>query len=128
KDFRERCIAAGRVVEADSGEPIAAPPPAPPDLELTDLEQRWNDFSAEWTKSPPEEEQALARLLQSAIELVSHELPSCSFETRRSGRLLTVHAPGVRLQGRQTDRRVQPLVAGRRADAPSRGAPRVGRP
>src|SRR5690606_8801625 len=49
-------------------------------------------FSAECTKSPPEEEEALARLLQSAIELVSHELPSCSFETRRSGRLLTVHA------------------------------------
>src|SRR5690606_33452673 len=80
KDFRERCIAAGRIAAADSGEPITAPPPAPPDLELTDLEQRWNDFSAEWTKSPPEEEEALARLLQSAIDLVSHELPSCSFE------------------------------------------------
>jgi len=93
KDFRERCIAAGRIVSADAGEAVPATPSVPPDLELTDLEQLWNDFSADWTKSPPEEEEALARLLQSAIDLVSLELPNRSFETRRTGRLVTVR-PG----------------------------------
>src|SRR5690606_21013066 len=54
KDFRERCIAAGRIVSSDADEAVPATPSVPPDLELTDLEQLWNDFSAEWTKSPPE--------------------------------------------------------------------------
>src|SRR5690606_41816603 len=102
--FRERWVAAGRIVSADADEAVPAPRSVPPDLARTDLEQLWNDFSAGWTKSPPEEEEALARLLQSAIELVSDELPNRSFETRRTGRLVAVRpgesgAAGSRLVG-----------------------------
>ncbi len=102
KDFRERCIAAGRIVEPNLTGPRPDIVPTPPDLEVTDLEQLWNDFSTEWSEAPPEDDDALAALLESAVELVGRERPDRGFETRRRGRFLTVLAgPQSASGGRQ---------------------------
>ena len=69
RDFRERCIASGRidvVVPRDD-------PRAGSSIDTTDLEQLWNDFRSGTVTPIPTDDNELTRLLGRAIEACSEE-------------------------------------------------------
>lgn len=69
--YRDRAIALGRLPD-DNRLPEAPPEPPP----ILDLQQRWNDFRADYTKSRPEEDDEIAALLAWAIGACGDELES----------------------------------------------------
>jgi Helicase HerA, central domain len=72
RDFREQCIANGRVVE-----PVAPPDGGvvvpPVEVDTTRLEQLWNDFRSGTSHPIPSDDIGLARLLAWAIAACSDE-------------------------------------------------------
>jgi DNA helicase HerA-like ATPase len=89
QEFREACIAAGRIV-TPPGEaaPAATVPPTP---STTPLEQAWNDFRTGFVADVPVDEDELAKVLADAIEWCSAELESGDwFEAEPQGRTIQV--------------------------------------
>ena len=77
RQYRDRCIAAGRLVDAESdGEPPVAPEVIKDDVTLDQWDQTWTDFHGEFTTDVPDEDDELADVLQRAVETISGELPS----------------------------------------------------
>ena len=70
RDYRDRCVAAGRLVEPPG--PPVIPPVAPPDT--TDLDQLWNDFRSTASDPIPTDDVGLAHLLAWAIAARSEEV------------------------------------------------------
>jgi energy-coupling factor transporter ATP-binding protein EcfA2 len=75
RTYRQRCIHEGRMAPLDELDVQAAAPAAVPRPD-TDLQQVWNDWSAEQEIEVPENDEALAVLLARAIVDCSAELGS----------------------------------------------------
>ncbi|WP_406693976.1 helicase HerA-like domain-containing protein [Singulisphaera sp. Ch08] len=94
QEYRERCIAAEKLVDIE--EEINDVRPVPPDRErvsTTHLEQAWNDFRSELTGDTPTEDPALATLLAEAIRDCSNEIePGHWFETEADKRFIAVES------------------------------------
>ncbi len=87
--YRDRCIAAGRVIEHPSVSVASAP--GEPESESTDLDLEWNDYKNAFEGSLPETEDELANVLALALELVSVELPSRpTIQARAKNRFIEV--------------------------------------
>ncbi|HMB04219.1 MAG TPA: helicase HerA-like domain-containing protein [Isosphaeraceae bacterium] len=93
-EYRERCIADGRLVPPEIP-PVPIPVPVPP-TDTIGLEQAWNDSRTSFAGEVPVEEEVLAAHLAGAIEACSQEDESGRwFEAEANGRLVSVegHAP-----------------------------------
>ncbi|WP_254053536.1 ATP-binding protein [Singulisphaera sp. GP187] len=96
QEYRERCIAAEKLVDLEGD--VDNLRPVPPDRErerisTTHLEQSWNDFRSELTGDTPTEDPALATLLAEAIKDCSNEIETGHwFETEADKRFVAVEA------------------------------------
>lgn len=97
QEYRERCIAAERLVELEAEVVDAGAAPIAPDrVVTTHLEQAWNDFRSEFKGETPTEEPELAALLAGAIRDGSKELePGHWFECETDRRFVAVEGHGV---------------------------------
>lgn len=90
---QERCALAGRWLPPE-WESAGQEPPLPPPVEL---DQLWNDFQASTRPTVPDDEPALARLVQWAVEHVNEEMSSGHhFAAEADGRFIEIetHGPG----------------------------------
>jgi hypothetical protein len=99
QEYRETCIAAGRLVALDSKDLGKVVPP--PRQEATYLEQAWNDLRSAFSGDVPSGDEELAALLARAVRACSKELEAGSWvEAEVEGRMVQVecHTPdnGVR--------------------------------
>ncbi|MDI1480393.1 DUF87 domain-containing protein [Polyangium sp. y55x31] len=81
RSFRERCMAAGRIV-APSGETAPPPKKSNPTKGTKEkprkatIDQAWNDYLAQFTDDPPDADAAIAELVAWALETAADELES----------------------------------------------------
>ncbi len=91
REYRNRCIDAGGLVDSLAGPPRPAPAQPP----VLTLEQAWNDFHAEYRAAPPEDEVGLAALLAWAVGACSEEMQTGRwFSAETEGRLVPVEVHG----------------------------------
>jgi len=90
QEYRERCVAARRLVELDSAQTAVAPPPAD-HSDATRLEQLWNDLRSDAAEEIPTENAELALVLGRAIRDGGLELETGHwFETEVRDRIICV--------------------------------------
>ena len=104
RDYRERCIAAGRLVPFEEEGEGKAPAPQTTPVQVADtntntnttrLEQAWNDFRNESPGDVPTSDDQLAALLAGAIRACSDESgagPRFEVKAEAEGRLVSVEA------------------------------------
>jgi hypothetical protein len=97
--YREACVLAQRLVESEV--PTRVKKPLPADDKKSDpepvlaLEQRWNDFRAEFTPPALDDESVMAELLAATIKAASAEMPhGMFFGATPDGRMVPVEAHG----------------------------------
>jgi energy-coupling factor transporter ATP-binding protein EcfA2 len=90
KRYRDACIHAGRLVAFDAqagpGDPPSPQSPAPqspngppngdPKDDLVALDQAWNDYLVKNSIAPPDNDNALAEIVESAVEMIGDEITS----------------------------------------------------
>ena len=103
RDFRERCIAGGRVGDGSAVDPEVKDAPK---LDTTRLEQLWNDFRSTASEPVPSDDLGLASLLAWGIAACSGEVGE--------GRHFTAEAEGTRIavERQGSDQSVVRLLVG----------------
>lgn len=95
QEYRERCVAAGRLVPLDATS-THEKPRLQDQGDTTRLEQAWNDFRTGFSGDVPAADEELAAVLAGAIRACSDEVENGAwFETETDGRMVPVecHAP-----------------------------------
>ena len=91
QEYRERCIAAGRLVELDGAVIDPSRVLREGRIDTTHLEQAWNDFRTAFAGDVPAADEELAALLVGAIRACSDELETGDrFEADADGRMIEV--------------------------------------
>lgn len=91
KRYRDACIHAGRLVplnaQPDTGDNVAPQSTAPigqsigdpnsqPNDDLVALDQAWNDYLVQNSTAPPDNDEARAEIVESAVEMIGDEITS----------------------------------------------------
>lgn len=106
QEYRERCVAAGRLVATECADPVAVEPvetavPGPRVRDATaPLEHAWNDFRNTSAADVPAVDEKLAAVLSGAVRACSDESETGQrFEVETDGRFVLVecHVPGQTL-------------------------------
>lgn len=88
REYQERCMAQGQLVDPHAGAPSVEP--AEPTA-VVRLEQTWNDFRTSFSEAVPEEDDALLELLAATTTRVGHEMrPPLPLLATREGATLVI--------------------------------------
>lgn len=91
RDYRQACIAAGRLLSEVARRPEAGHDDSETTPDVVEVEQAWNDFLARDLPGTPEDEEDLAALLNDAIHLCAEEIETGHrFDTNAEGRFVHV--------------------------------------